>query len=106
MNVKEFRCEGVDWIHVAHTRDQQLVAVNMELFLVRCITMFHELQGIFDQVMVWQAEESLWYMELNNVVRHIYCVINLFLLLKETYGQLRIGTSFVHKQLSLLQLNS
>lgn len=54
---------------------------------------------------MWQAEESVCCMELDNVMRHLYCVINLLLLLKETYGQLRTGTLFVHKQLSL-QLNS
>jgi len=55
--------------------------------------------------MVWQAEDSLCCMELDNVVRQLYCII-ILLLLKEMYGQLSIGTLFVHKQLSLLQLNS
>ena len=105
MDFKEFRCEGVDQINVAQTRDQQLVAVNIVMNLLRCITMFHKLQGIFDQVMVWQAEDSLCCMELDNVVRQLYCII-ILLLLKEMYGQLSIGTLFVHKQLSLLQLNS
>ena len=43
---------------------------------------------------MWKAEESLCCMELDNVVRHLYCVINLLFLLKETYGQLRTGTLF------------